>query len=52
MHALLGHSFCFFGTDCLEVRGQLGRLAGSVVEDGNEQDGGSGSVEEKEGSAL
>lgn len=32
--ALSGHSFCFFGTECLEVQGQLGRLAGRVVEGG------------------
>lgn len=32
--ALSGHSFCFFGTECLEVQGQLGRLAARVVEGG------------------
>lgn len=32
--ALSGYSFCFFGTECLEVQGQLGRLAGRVVEGG------------------
>lgn len=32
--ALPGHSFCFFGIECLEVQGQLGRLAGRVVEGG------------------
>ena len=32
--ALPGHSFCFFGTECLDVHGQLGRLAGRVIEGG------------------
>lgn len=32
--ALSGHSFCFYDTECLEVQGQLGRLAGRVVEGG------------------
>lgn len=37
--ALSGHSFCFFGTECLEVLGQLGRLGG---------EGGEGRVRDKE----
>lgn len=32
--ALSGHSFCFYGAECLEVQGQLGRLAGRVAEGG------------------
>lgn len=32
--ALSGHSFCFFGTECLEVQDQLGRVARRVVEGG------------------
>lgn len=46
--ALSGHSFCFFGTECLEVQGQLGRLAGRVAEGGESKRRG----ERKEGSAL
>lgn len=48
--ALSGHSFCFFGTECLEVQGQLGRLAGRVAEGGESKRQGEG--ERKEGSAL
>lgn len=44
---LSGHSFCFFGTECLEVPGQLGRLAGRVAEGGESR-----RRERKEGSAL
>lgn len=44
---LSGHSFCFFGTECLEVPGQLGRLAGRVAEGGESR-----RREGKEGSAL
>lgn len=32
--ALSGHSFCFCDAECLEVQGQLGRLAGRVAEGG------------------
>ena len=52
--ALSGHSFCFFGTECLEVQGQLGRLAGRVEERGKSrrQRERERERERKEGSAL
>lgn len=47
--ALSGHSFCFFGTECLEVPGQLGRLAGRVAEGGESRRQGERGERERRG---